>query len=101
MDVQLSKPELEKFVDELVKSGQFASPTEVIEAGLARVMLDPSPEELDEETGAAIDRAEGEFDRGGDRSFKEFAAEFRGKDFCKECPGRVQHKPNRKNGRVR
>jgi Arc/MetJ-type ribon-helix-helix transcriptional regulator len=79
MQFQLIKPELEKFVDELVKSGQFASPTEVIEAGLARLMLDPAPEDLDEETLAAIDQAEGEFDRGEDRSFKEFAAEFRAK----------------------
>jgi Arc/MetJ-type ribon-helix-helix transcriptional regulator len=83
MDVQLSKPELEKFVDELVKSGQFASPTEVIEAGLARLMLDPAPEDLDEETRAAIDQAEGEFERGEDRSFKEFAAEFRAKYLSK------------------
>jgi Arc/MetJ-type ribon-helix-helix transcriptional regulator len=83
MHVHLSKPELEKFVDELVKSGQFASPTEVIEAGLARLMLDPAPEDLDEETHAAIDQAEGEFERGEDRSFKEFAAEFRAKYLSK------------------
>ncbi|MDB5320168.1 MAG: Bacterial antitoxin of ParD toxin-antitoxin type system [Phycisphaerales bacterium] len=79
MQFQVTKPELEKFVDELVKSGQFASATEVVEAGLARLMLDPAPEDLDEETCAAIDQAEGEFDGGEDRSFKEFAAEFRAK----------------------
>lgn len=46
MDVQL-KPELKKFVDEQVKQGSFSSPTEVLEAGLARLMLDPPPDELD------------------------------------------------------
>jgi len=46
MNVQL-KPELEKFVDDQVKEGHFASPNDVVEAGLARLMLDPPPDELD------------------------------------------------------
>lgn len=83
MNVQLTKPELEKFVDELVHSGHFASPTEVIEAGLARLMMDGPHDERDKETLAAIERAEAQFDRGEDRSFKEFAAEFRAKHFAK------------------
>lgn len=83
MNVQLTKPELEKFVAELVKAGHFSSASEVIEAGVARLMLDPEPAELDDETLAAIDRAEAEFDRGEDRSFKEFAAEFRAKHLDK------------------
>ena len=66
MDLRLT-PELERFVDRKVKSGQFASASEVVEAGLARLMLDPVPEELDADTLAAIDRAEGEFDRGEGR----------------------------------
>jgi hypothetical protein len=56
----------------------------VIEAGLARLMLDPAPpEDLDQETLAAIDRAEAEFERGEGRPFKEFAAEFRARHFTK------------------
>jgi hypothetical protein len=83
MNIQLTKPEFQKFIYEQVKSGQFSSPEQVIEAGLARLMLDPPPEDSDEETLAAIDRAEVEFERGEGRPFKEFAAEFRSKYFNK------------------
>jgi putative addiction module CopG family antidote len=83
MQIQLTKPELEKFVDEQVRSGRFGTAAEVIEAGLARMMLDPEPEDLDEATLDAIEQAEAEFDRGEDRSFKEFAEEFRAKHFRK------------------
>jgi putative addiction module CopG family antidote len=63
MDVPL-KPELQRFVEEQVKSGQFSSPAEVIEAGLARLMLDPPADELDAETLAAIEAADAQIDRG-------------------------------------
>jgi Arc/MetJ-type ribon-helix-helix transcriptional regulator len=63
MDVPL-KPELQKFVEEEVRSGHFSSPVEVIEAGLARLMLDPAPEELDAETLTAIEAADAQIDRG-------------------------------------
>jgi len=63
MNVRL-KPELQKFIDEEVKAGNFASADEVIEAGLARLMLDPAPRDADAETLAAIDEAEGQMDRG-------------------------------------
>lgn len=35
-------PELKKYVEEQVRAGRFASPQEVVEAGLARLMLDPA-----------------------------------------------------------
>lgn len=62
MDVRL-KPELEAYVEEEVRSGRFSSAGEVIEAGLARLMLDPAVEP-DAETLAAIDEAEAQLDRG-------------------------------------
>jgi putative addiction module CopG family antidote len=37
------KPELERFVEEQVKAGRFSSVAEALEAGLARLMLDPLP----------------------------------------------------------
>jgi Arc/MetJ-type ribon-helix-helix transcriptional regulator len=77
MNIQVNKPEFEKFIDEQVRQGSFSSANEVIEAGLARLMLDSSSDDFDAETKAAIDRAVGQFERGEDRSFKEFAAEFR------------------------
>lgn len=63
MNVRL-KPELQSFVDEEVRSGRFSSADEVIEAGLARLMLDPAGEGPDAETLAAIDEAEAQLDRG-------------------------------------
>jgi antitoxin ParD1/3/4 len=43
MNVTL-KPELEQFIDQQVKSGRFTSTAEAVEAGIARLMLDPEPE---------------------------------------------------------
>lgn len=86
MQVALNQPDLAKFVVELVEGGRFPSPGAVIEAGIARLMLDRAPEasgsdaaeELETaESLASIERAEAEFDRGEDRPFKEVAAEFR------------------------
>jgi len=57
MEVAL-KRELERFVDEQVRSGRFASVAEVLEAGLVRLMLDPLPDELDDEDIAAIEESE-------------------------------------------
>lgn len=60
------KPELERFVDEQVRSGRFASVAEVLEAGVARLMLDPLPDELDDDDIAAIEESEGQIARGKD-----------------------------------
>jgi Arc/MetJ-type ribon-helix-helix transcriptional regulator len=70
MNIILS-PELQKFVEERVKAGEFQSPAQVVEAGLARLMLDPPPDELDEDTLAAIERAEAQLDRGEGIPLKE------------------------------
>lgn len=83
MQIELTKAELEKFIDEQVRSGHFSSATEVVEAGLARLMLDPEPAEVDPELEAALDRAEAEFERGEDRPFEEVAAQLRRKHFGK------------------
>ena len=63
MQVQL-KPELRKFIEDQVTAGHFASADEVVEAALARLMLDPAPNDLDAETLAAIEEADAQFDRG-------------------------------------
>lgn len=73
-------PELQQFVEEKVKAGEYASADEVVRAALTRLMLDPADDdELDDETLASIERSEEEFDRGEGRPFKEVAAEFRKK----------------------
>jgi putative addiction module CopG family antidote len=77
MQVALS-PELERFVEEQVKAGRFASPAEVVEAGLARLMLD-RPDELDAEDLAAIEESEAQIARGEDLDWKEVSKELRRK----------------------
>jgi Arc/MetJ-type ribon-helix-helix transcriptional regulator len=83
MTIELTKTDLEQFIAEQVRAGRFASATEVVEAGIARLMLDPEPEESDPEVDAAIERADEEYARGEDRPFEEVAAELRRKYLTK------------------
>jgi Arc/MetJ-type ribon-helix-helix transcriptional regulator len=83
MTIEVTKSDLEKFIAEQVSAGRFASPTEVIEAGLARLMLDPEPAEFDPELGAALDRAEADVERGDCRPLEDVAAELRRKYLAK------------------
>jgi Arc/MetJ-type ribon-helix-helix transcriptional regulator len=75
--------ELAKFVEEQVRLGRFESPAQVVEAGLARLMLDPSPEdeELDDETLRAIEASEAQLDRGEGIPLEEAFARLRVKHF--------------------
>ncbi len=78
MQVQLKKPELEKFIDEQVKAGHFPNPEAAVEAAVQQMMLDQM-HELDDETVDAINRAEKQIDGGQGVDFKESAAELRKK----------------------
>jgi Arc/MetJ-type ribon-helix-helix transcriptional regulator len=53
MNVQL-RPDLERFVEEKVKAGEYASTAQVVEAGIARLMRD---------TTSHVDRNRPEFRR--------------------------------------
>lgn len=77
MNLQL-RPEVQKFVDERVKAGQYASTEALIEAGIARLMLDPEPA-LDEETLRAIEEGEKQGDRGEVIGWAQLRAELVGK----------------------
>ena len=77
MNIPVTKPEFQRFIEEQVRGGGFASPADIVEAGLERLMLDVAPDELDDDTIASIQRAEAEFDRGEDRPFADVAAELR------------------------
>jgi putative addiction module CopG family antidote len=75
MNVTL-KPEARRFVDAQVKSGRFGSPEEVLEAAVDQMMVETELE-LDDETAAAINRAEEQIDRGEGIDFETFAADWR------------------------
>ena len=77
MNVKLN-PEAERFVESQVKLGHFTSADEVVEAAVDR-MMNESSAELDDETAAAINRAEAQLDRGEGIEFEQFAAEWRKK----------------------
>jgi Arc/MetJ-type ribon-helix-helix transcriptional regulator len=52
------------FVDEHVKAGRFCSASEVLEAGIARLMLDTEPDVLDEQDLIDIQRSLEQMQRG-------------------------------------
>jgi putative addiction module CopG family antidote len=85
MTVKLST-NFEEFVRKLVESGRFNSEQEVIEAAVARLMLDtmdPPEEEIDDATAAEIERAEQQIREGKTRDFADAVTELRNKHFSK------------------
>lgn len=76
MNVQLS-PALEKFVDDQVRQGHFSSASEVLEAGLARLMLDPEPDELDATDVAELRESLAQMRRGEVLDWKQYSAQVR------------------------
>jgi len=74
MQVSLS-PEAQRFIEEQVTSGRFASTDEVLEEALVRMMDDPG--QLDEATLDAIDQSEEQIARGHVHDWKQVSAELR------------------------
>ena len=72
-------PQLERFIEDEVKAVHYASADELIEAAVARLMLDPEDDEIDDETMAKIEEAEAQFDRGEGISVDEVFAKLRQK----------------------
>lgn len=62
MQISLKRPDLERFIDEQVKTGRYPSPEAVVEAAIAD-FRDNSGAELDDDTIAAINEAEEQADR--------------------------------------
>ena len=62
MQVDLNKAKLQKFIDDEVQAGHFPSPQAVVETAVEQMMLDHGI--LDEETIAAIAKADAEYERG-------------------------------------
>jgi Arc/MetJ-type ribon-helix-helix transcriptional regulator len=77
MQVKL-KPETQKFIDEQVTAGRFRTSDELLDEAVGLLMTE-AEFELDEETVAAIKRADEQFARGEGIDFDTFAAEWRKK----------------------
>lgn len=77
MQVRLTKPEVERYIDAQVKAGRFDSPEAVVEAGVARLMSD-AVVALDAETLNSIDAADDQVKRGEFQDWKQASAELRG-----------------------
>ena len=73
-------PEIQRFIDEQVKEGRFASPEDLIEAAVADMR--DADEALDEEDLAAIREADAQLDRGEGIELSEVRARL-----AKQFPG--------------
>ncbi|HEV8377845.1 MAG TPA: hypothetical protein VGQ99_18365 [Tepidisphaeraceae bacterium] len=72
------KPELAKFIDEQVKSGQFTSADEAVNAAVARQRIEEEllAGEIDEDDLAAIEEGLAQLDRGEGRPWSEVREEL-------------------------
>lgn len=70
-------PEYERFIEEQVKAGRFASPAQALEAGIARLMLDADRDELDDRDVAEIQQSLEQIRRGEVIDASVFHAEIR------------------------
>jgi Arc/MetJ-type ribon-helix-helix transcriptional regulator len=78
VDMQVDlKPAIQRFVDEQVKAGSFANAQDVLEAGVARLMLDPAPDDLDADDLAAIEESEEQIRRGESLEWRGVSAQLR------------------------
>jgi len=77
MKVSLN-PEAQRFVESQVRSGTFSSADELVDEAVQRMKLETELE-LDDDTAAAINRAEEQIDRAQGIDFDQFAAQWRKK----------------------
>jgi putative addiction module CopG family antidote len=85
MNITLSS-NFEKFVQKLVESGRYDSEQQVLEAGVARLMLDTAEgdvEEIDDISAASILRSEEQIKNGQTRTLDDAITELRAKHFGK------------------
>ena len=77
MQVELTRPELERYIAEQVEAGYFPSAQAAIEAAIEQMMLAGEQFELTDKDVEAINEAEDQIDRGEFVDFDTFAAEMR------------------------
>jgi Arc/MetJ-type ribon-helix-helix transcriptional regulator len=62
MQIELTKPTLQKFIDDQVQAGHFPSAQAAVETAVEQMMLDHGT--LDDSTRAAIANADAQYERG-------------------------------------
>ena len=78
MQVQLTNPDLERFIVEQVEAGKYPSAQAAVEAAVEQMMHGDATDLTDEDVDE-INRSEDEIDRGEYVDFDTFAAEMRSK----------------------
>jgi Arc/MetJ-type ribon-helix-helix transcriptional regulator len=68
-------PDVQRFIDELIRAGRFPTPEAVIEAAISD-MRESESLDLDDETAAAINEAEAQADRGEGTDLDTFRVDF-------------------------
>lgn len=71
-------PEHQRFVDDAVRSGRYASAEQVVAEALSRLMEDPG-EEIDDAAYAALRRSDEQLVRGEGRAWEDVRDELRAK----------------------
>lgn len=70
------RPDIQRFIEEQVRTGRFPTPASVVEAAIAN-MRDSEAMDLDESTIAAINEAEAQADRGEGEDLDAFRARMK------------------------
>ena len=80
MNLALS-PEIQKFIEDRVRTGKYATPEAVVQDAIERLQTDEelAALDLDDHTLAAIDEADRQYGRGEFVDLKDVAAELRAK----------------------
>jgi Arc/MetJ-type ribon-helix-helix transcriptional regulator len=79
MQPQAIRPDVERFIEDQVKAGRFASREALVEAAVERMMFEAQASTLDAIDVAEIRAAQDRIDRGEFVEFDSFAAKMRKK----------------------
>jgi hypothetical protein len=74
MQVQLTKPELERFVGDQVNAGHYPSPEAAVEAAIAQMMVDQDEVGPTAEDVKAMSESDSQINRGDSVDFETFAS---------------------------
>ena len=78
------KQNVEQFIEDQVRTGRFESAAELVEAAIARLMIDDPIDALTPQDIAAIEESDAQIALGQVRDFREVSAELRAKYLSRE-----------------